>query len=52
MICKQKEFGKMEVLICPPNNEAEKELEFCCSNNGLMTCCDYDDYEQRHEGLK
>lgn len=50
MICKHRELDRIEVLLCPPEDNRHTELRYCCANNGLLSCCDYNDYYRRHYG--
>ncbi|XP_075215036.1 uncharacterized protein LOC142320932 [Lycorma delicatula] len=48
MTCYQDELSETEVLICPDSDNID--LSYCCLNNGLVSCCSYDDYYERHFG--
>ncbi|RZF40611.1 hypothetical protein LSTR_LSTR007494 [Laodelphax striatellus] len=48
MICRQVEFGVIEILHCP--NTGNIDLSYCCINNGRVSCCSYEDYKERHSG--
>lgn len=50
-ICRQKVLDHLEFVNCPPPSDGEyKEFKYCCSNNGKVSCCNYNDYQSQHNG--